>query len=301
MELIIKILWLLVFLTLFIGLLNPKLILFWKTNPKRKSFFFLWVLFLIFVIFISYISTYETKDEQDLAIINKIEVLIEQKSYSEAISLTKSISDSSNFKRHADSLIAIINSLTAIQFRSDSIHRQEALNKAMEEVSKETINNLKFEINEIKRGIDYSQYRGSYVDLNTEINRFIRWHELYSDNLNSSDSEIKSLAKTLQKLSSQVQSKEFPLIRKEYARIANNKLWENDMYAKCSGSGNVFFNISGGVFAANKNIQDFQNEIESILLKYRFKQSRYRWYKEADEYSYYTVYTGKDSDPVTPY
>ena len=32
---------------------------------------------------------------------------------------------------------------------------------------------------------------------------------------------------------------------------------------------------------------------------FRFKQSRYRWYKGADEYTYYTIYEGKDTDLVT--
>ncbi|ADV48762.1 hypothetical protein Celal_1450 [Cellulophaga algicola DSM 14237] len=90
--------------------------------------------------------------------------------------------------------------------------------------------------------------------------------------------------------------REFPILRKEYAKIIAKKIWENDIDVTSSSRGNRYINFSGGVFAANKNKQEFQEQVNEVLKMFRFNQSRYRWYKGADEYTYYTIYEGKDSD-----
>jgi hypothetical protein len=76
-------------------------------------------------------------------------------------------------------------------------------------------------------------------------------------------------------------------------------MWENDIEVSANGTGKKYVNFSGGVFAANKNKQEFQTQVQEVLNMFRFNQARYRWYKEESEYTYYTMYEGKDSEPVT--
>lgn len=75
-------------------------------------------------------------------------------------------------------------------------------------------------------------------------------------------------------------------------------MWVNDIEVSGSGSSTIYINFTGGLFAANKNKQDFQEQVHSVLNQFRFKQSMYRWYKGQDEYTYYTIFQGNDKDLV---
>lgn len=78
-----------------------------------------------------------------------------------------------------------------------------------------------------------------------------------------------------------------PSYRKSFAKNLGSILWENDIYISVSGSNNTILNITGAVFAANKNIAEFQNTINRDVQHFGFKEIRYRWYKNAEEYTSY--------------
>jgi len=92
--------------------------------------------------------------------------------------------------------------------------------------------------------------------------------------------------------------KEFPILRKEYSNVIDKLLWEQDIDAYSSSSKSTSINFTGSLFAANKNKQDFQQQVSEILRMFRYKQSRYRWYKGEDTYTYYDMFDGEDSDIV---
>lgn len=161
-----------------------------------------------------------------------------------------------------------------------------------------TIQQLKNEIKSINKGIDNSSYGESVETLQIELVLFAAYAELVTKNINSENTEAASLAKELKSKVEKLQIKEFPIIRKKYTEIVANKMWEHDVYIENVGTGNKIINITAGIFAANKNIKDFQEKIHSITKQFRFHQTRYRWYKGADEYTSYTIYEGKDSDLV---
>lgn len=75
--------------------------------------------------------------------------------------------------------------------------------------------------------------------------------------------------------------------RKSFAKNLAKAVWENDIYVTTSGGQNNVLNITGGTFAANANISDFQNVINQDVYNFGFKEVRYRWYKGADEYTSY--------------
>ena len=87
-------------------------------------------------------------------------------------------------------------------------------------------------------------------------------------------------------------------MRKAYTKLLAEKMWENDMYISSEGAPYTTLNLTAGVFAANKNIKQIQTTLYEALVQYRFKQTRYRWYKDQDEFTYYTIESPNDDEIV---
>ncbi|MBK5721387.1 hypothetical protein JGH11_10930, partial [Dysgonomonas sp. Marseille-P4677] len=91
------------------------------------------------------------------------------------------------------------------------------------------------------------------------------------------------------KTSKSTLNKVLPSYRKSFAKNLANSLWEQDIYVTSSGSQNTILNFTGGIFASNKNIADMQTIMESDARHFGFKQIQYRWYKGANEYTFYDL------------
>ena len=113
----------------------------------------------------------------------------------------------------------------------------------------------------------------------------------------SSDDDIKKLAQTLKSKLISIQVKEYPKMRKHYSSLLGEKLWEENIYVTTQGSKNQIINITGGIFANNKNIAEFQRTLSEVLQQFRFKEIRYRWYENADKYTVYN-YEAKGDDLI---
>jgi hypothetical protein len=174
----------------------------------------------------------------------------------------------------------------------------ESVENSPEEQNRALRKVLEGKIKSFDDSFDGSSFRGTVESMSLELAWFGGCAKNIIDGENSDDEEINRLAKQLKEKVSSAQAKEFPLLRKEYAKITNNLMWEHDIEVYVSGDKNKYINFTGGIFAANKNKKEFQNEIHEVLKKFRFTQSRYRWYKGANEYTYYTIYEGRDADIV---
>ena len=108
------------------------------------------------------------------------------------------------------------------------------------------------------------------------------------------DDELKKL-NTFKKKVRNAQIKYLPKLRDAYGPATRDVLWEHDMSSRTIGTGYRTIEFVGAVFAANRNIKDFHNEVHSVLYQLRFKQARYKWYKGADEYTYYDIDSPDDS------
>ncbi|EHO13838.1 hypothetical protein [Myroides odoratimimus] len=159
---------------------------------------------------------------------------------------------------------------------------------------------LKKEINEEIRAIDegkvFNSFRGSQTNLQLELILFSQWTDLIKKGAAIDDKEVNDLTKKLKVKVEKVQQKEFPILRKEYAKIAKDLMWEHNVDVVLSGSNNTTLTFVGAIFANNKNIKDTQNTINTVMREFRFKKVQYKWYKGADEYTYYTVFEGSDKD-----
>ncbi len=113
-------------------------------------------------------------------------------------------------------------------------------------------------------------------------------HDLSDEEL----AKVRKMAKDVKR----VQRRDFPKIRKAYGDALDRKLWENDIDVKVRGSRSTTIEVVGALFAANRNIQDFQTQVRQDWKALRFKRSQYKWFDLADEYQYYDFEGANDDD-----
>lgn len=114
----------------------------------------------------------------------------------------------------------------------------------------------------------------------------------------STDKEVLKLTDELQKRVMASQQKNFPKLRKAYQEFVYDKLWENNIDVEVSGSRNIVLKFTSVFFADNKNIKESQEKLTEMLILLRFKQTQYRWHKEQDEFTIYTIESPKDGEIV---
>ena len=78
------------------------------------------------------------------------------------------------------------------------------------------------------------------------------------------------------------------ICRTKYADELGNRLWEENIYVELSKDTKTITFI-GAVFASNKHIKEWQENIGDGLREMGFTQSRYKWIKHASEYTYYDL------------
>jgi len=299
----------LIFIAFIVGMVKPQLIMKWSKNPTRLKLFGIWIITTI-GLWILAIVVIISSDDYNTSGITKAENFIKEGQYELVESSLSQIEAGDSLYSKAQNLIKQADSLKILQQNAERVANEKeaenkriaseiALKKEIESKVNSQIEQLKREIASIDKGIDFSTYRGRIDALQMEIILFGSWAKLIEENEEFENSEIQRLNKILKSKVANIQVKEFPILRKEYAKVVAAKMWENDIDVYSSGSSNKNLNFSGGVFAANKNKQDFHNQLHEILTMFRFNQARYRWYKGADEYTYWTMYEGKDSEPVT--
>jgi hypothetical protein len=88
----------------------------------------------------------------------------------------------------------------------------------------------------------------------------------------------------------------FPRARQAYYNQIEHELWKQDIKVSLTGAGKTTLNITGALFAANKNIEDFHLSVASMLKSFHFKRVAYRWYTGQDEYTYYDLSPKADND-----
>jgi hypothetical protein len=284
------------FIAFIVGLVKPALVLRWTNKPTRLKVFGYWIL-ASFLVGILAVAT-ESDEDRAKSSLESAKTYIEQENYSSAISKLNDIKKGNPLYSEAQQLLQKADSLNKMSEEDKKLAKELEAKKAAEEEKLKQKEQLEREIKSVNDGVDFSTYRGTVVALQMELMLFGTWANIITEGENSDDPEIQKLVNQLKQKVANMQIKEFPKLRKEYANIVAKKMWENDIEVTSNGTNNKYINFSGGIFAANKNKQDFQNEVNEVLKMFRFNQSRYRWYKGAAKYTYWTIYEGKDSDLV---
>lgn len=169
------------------------------------------------------------------------------------------------------------------------LQEQERVKTAIDRLNKEieSINNF-----------NWDTYKESIDNLTMEVVLFGAYAIIIDDYINDKNDEVKKIAKQLETKVSQLQSKEFPKMRKAYVDLVDRKMWEHniDVYSKWSYNWTIEF--VWWTFANNKNKLDFYVTIKDMLVLLRFDRANFKWYEYDDEYTYWTIESNVDSKVV---
>ena len=181
----------------------------------------------------------------------------------------------------------------------DQKSTSETASSAIDTMSNEKLKEiLNRELKSFDKPFNGSNYRSDLASVQIEMAVLGAWGNFIRKGLASDDKEVLDLAKKLKLKVSSLQKTEFPQMRKACTKLLAEKMWENDMYISSEGAPYTTLNLTAGVFAANKNIKQIQTTLYEALVQYRFKQTRYRWYKDQDEFTYYTIESPNDDEIV---
>tara|TARA_R110000824_G_scaffold34534_1_gene109422 strand:+ start:1916 stop:2812 length:897 start_codon:yes stop_codon:yes gene_type:complete len=284
------------FIVLIVGLVKPSLVLRWTNKPTRLKVIGYWFLSIILTGILGVMFIDETINSK--ANIESANKFIEEGNYSSAISTLKEIKKTDTLYNNAQIILKKADSLNNLSDEEKRVGKELVAEKAKKNEILEQKEQLEREIKSIDKGVEFAV--GNSVDeLQMDIIVFASWAKIVKEAEESKEAEINNLGKKLKSKVSQTQIREFPNLRKQYAKIVAKKMWENDIEVSANGTGKQYINFTGGIFAANKNKKEFQTQVQKVLNMLRFKQARYRWYKGESEYTYYKMYEGKDSEPVT--
>ncbi|UII20002.1 hypothetical protein [Fulvivirga ligni] len=296
MKILIGLIGLALFVTLIVGLIKPAYVLKWDKKPNRLKVFGYWILSIVALSVLSAMT--ESEEDRERSHLSKAKNYMKEESYEEAIKELEDIDTSSEFYQKAQLLIKEADSLSLVTDEQKQLAREIEAREAAENKLVEQKAQLEREIASINEGVDFSPYRGSVDALQLELALFAMWANIISNGEDSPDAEIKKLSKVLKSKIVKLQVDEFPKLRKNYAQVVGNLMWELDIYVNSSSSRDRYLNITGAIFAANKNIKEAQQKLLDAPKLFRFRETRYRWYKGQEDFTYYTTYQGKDSDLV---
>ena len=295
MEMILGLLNFILFIALIVGLVKPALILRWTNKPTRLKVIGYWILSIIITSVLA-VMVIDTKiDSKTVIQTGKLE--IEEGSYLDAISTLEVIEKTDSLYSNAQSLIKTADSLNNLTPEQKRVAKKIILEEAKKEETLKLKEQLEIELKSINNGIEFAD-GNTFEELQMDIIVFATWATIIKEAKESENAEVIKLGVKLKSKVSKIQTKEFPNLRKKYAKIVAQIMWESDIDVSVNGTGKKYINFAGAVFATNKNKKDFQIKLQEVLEMFRFNQARYRWYKGEREYTYYTIFEGKDSEPV---
>ena len=126
---------------------------------------------------------------------------------------------------------------------------------------------------------------------------FSNWAELIEKSRDTEDI-TQSLSQTLQKHAEQYQAKAFPIMRREYATLLGQLVYDMYINVHVSGRGNRCINFTGVVFASRQNTKDFYDVVRRTIYHLRFTQVVFLWHVDADSGSQAASFEGRDTDLI---
>lgn len=174
---------------------------------------------------------------------------------------------------------------------------EEENNQRIESENNDFKNQLRREIDGLD-DFDGSIYRENVLSLQLGAGLFSSLASIVNEAEEKNDQEINNLGKELKARVKQIQIKEFPLMRKSYGEIFNAIMWEHNINIRVYGTSNNTIELTGALFANNKNVKDTQTEIQEMLKLLRFDRINYKWYKYDDDYTYFNLESSGDNEVI---
>lgn len=182
----------------------------------------------------------------------------------------------------------------AEQLAEAETHRAaEALNKVTAHIEQ-----LDREIASIA-DVQASSYTSDVASINTGLLLIGAWSLMYEEGENLElDSDAQQKRQKFRQLLVRKQAELLPKMRDAYGPAMRQQLWEADGSARTIGAGYRTVEFVSATFARNANIKQIHTEIRENLMMLRFSRAQYKWFKQASEYTYYTLEAPKDTDIV---
>lgn len=147
--------------------------------------------------------------------------------------------------------------------------------------------------------IQGSKYTGDVSSVNLGLLLIGAWALLYEEGGKLDlDDEAQRKRHLFRRLLVKKQTQLLPVMRDAYGPAMRQQLWEADGSARTIGAGYRTVEFVSAAFARNANIKQIHTEIRENLLMLRFTRAQYKWFKQASEFSYYTLDVPKDSEIV---
>lgn len=281
----------LVTVLMIIGLINPSLLLRWDKNPTRLKVvaYGIGLMSVVWLWLMGARMKEQAKHADTLKQVEKVREYVLKEMYVPARMYLDELEGIDTSSPYYHEVVNLTNDLDSLESLYNKRRNEELKKKNLQELQQNLISEIHF----LDNSFDPTNYRGSIPLLESEIKLFESWGELVQRGQGSSSDEVKKLANSLRGKVEKTQRREFPILRREYVKIAKQKMWIEDIEVSSWGSSITF---TGGTFVSNRNISEFNSVISETLMSFRFKRVNYKWIKLDDEYTYYKLYGGKDSD-----
>lgn len=160
----------------------------------------------------------------------------------------------------------------------------------------EYVEMLKREVGSLSDGIEVKEFASTKEGIFVAAALFSAMAKIYEDGTKHDlTAEEQALRETYHDRIVATQVKAFPALRDAWGPLLRRALWEVDVEARTYGTSFQVVEFVGAVFVTNANKKKFFEEIYDSLVQLRFKQVRFKWYKGADEYTYWEIKSPSDS------
>jgi hypothetical protein len=134
------------------------------------------------------------------------------------------------------------------------------------------------------------EYRGSKDAIQLELVLFGAWAETLNKakEHDLSPAEKEKVARFRRGVSA-IQERELPRMRAAWVKLVRDAMWEHNMDVRAGGETGRTLRLTSAIFASNSNIKQVQETVREQAMLLRFRRIEYRWYKGADEYTYFTM------------
>ncbi|HDZ53555.1 hypothetical protein LCGC14_0045100 [marine sediment metagenome] len=144
-----------------------------------------------------------------------------------------------------------------------------------------------------------SQYTSDVDTINSAVLLQNIWVMLYEEGKQyRDDPAVKTKHDAYRRQIVSTQKRMLPVLRDAYGPAMRKLLWEADGSARTIGAGYKTVEFVAASFARNANIKETHTEIRDMLVRLRFTRAQYKWFKQASEYSYYTMDAPSDQELV---
>lgn len=144
---------------------------------------------------------------------------------------------------------------------------------------------------------DSKKYKDTVDNILIEAALFSEWAKMINESKNYNNDEINRMAENFRSKLSNLQVREFPLLRKAYGDTTNKALWIEDGKARVSGASSKTYEMESTLFASNKAVAQMHASLEKTLMALRFTRVNYLWSQYA-EYTYFPIESPEDSEIV---